>query len=94
MLAGISLANKCQLLFGVAVLVILTAALSVPWVRTGMLVRDGQIEVARQAAELWLTERIAAGTLDSPAPAPAAGDDTAAEQTPVRLFWLQRARFG
>jgi signal transduction histidine kinase len=66
MLAGISLANKCQLLFGVAVLVILGAALAVPWARTGMLVREGQFDAARQLANLWFAERVAAGTLEIP----------------------------
>ena len=40
MVSGISLANKCQLLFGVAVLVIVASALSVPWIWTQALVRD------------------------------------------------------
>ncbi len=51
---GLSLANKCQLIFSVAVLVILAAALSVPWVRTQRLVRENQFEVSRQLAETWL----------------------------------------
>jgi signal transduction histidine kinase len=65
--AGISLANKCQLLFGVAVLAILAAALAVPWVRTGALVREGQFEAAREVADEWLAERRAEGPLQ-PAP--------------------------
>jgi signal transduction histidine kinase len=60
MVAGISLANKCQLLFGFAVLMILTAALSVPWVLTGRLVHDGQLEAARQLAD----DRIHTGGLE------------------------------
>ncbi len=51
MVAGISLANKCQLLFGFAVLLILAAALSVPWVLSGGLIHEGQFEAARQLAE-------------------------------------------
>ncbi|MGA1401442.1 MAG: HAMP domain-containing protein, partial [Phycisphaerales bacterium] len=51
---GLSLANKCQLIFSVAVLLILAAALSVPWVRTQRLVRENQLEVSRQLAETWL----------------------------------------
>ncbi len=69
--AGISLANKCQLLFGVAVLAILAAALAVPWVRTGTLVREGQFEAARELADEWLAERQTEGPLQ-PAPAPPA----------------------
>ncbi|MCH8316586.1 MAG: HAMP domain-containing protein, partial [Planctomycetes bacterium] len=66
MAAGISLSNKCQLLFGFAVLTILAAALSVPWVRTQMLVRAGQFEAARQTADAWLTDRIQLGTIERP----------------------------
>ena len=51
---GLSLANKCKLIFSVAVIVILAAALSVPWVRTQRLVRENQLEVSRQLAETWL----------------------------------------
>jgi len=51
---GLSLANKCQLIFSIAVLLILAAALSVPWVRTQRLVRENQLEVSRQLAETWL----------------------------------------
>ncbi len=61
MVAGISLANKCQLLFGFAVLMILAAALSVPWARTSLLVREGQFEAARQLAESWLADRAQLG---------------------------------
>ncbi len=66
MAAGISLSNKSQLLFGFAVLTILAAALSVPWVRTQMLVRAGQFEAARQTADAWLTDRIQLGTIERP----------------------------
>lgn len=55
---GISLANKSQLLFGCAVLVILAAALSVPWFLTPMIVREGQVEAARQLADAWLADLI------------------------------------
>ncbi len=64
MVPGISLANKCQLLFGFAVVMILAAALSVPWIGTRLLVRDYQIEVARQIADAWLADRIELGTLE------------------------------
>ncbi|MEE8459786.1 MAG: hypothetical protein V3S08_07925, partial [Phycisphaerales bacterium] len=47
MVAGISLADKSQLLFGFAVLMILALALSVPWVRSAKLVHLGQFEAAR-----------------------------------------------
>lgn len=50
----ISLANKCQLLFGLAVVLILTAALAVGAVRMQTLVREGQMEAARHLADAWL----------------------------------------
>jgi signal transduction histidine kinase len=68
--AGISLANKCQLLFGFAVLAILAVALSVPWVRTGLLVKQGQFEAARQVADAWLADRIQLGTVELPGDVP------------------------
>jgi len=58
MATGISLANKCQLLFGIAVFVILTASLAVPWVRTDALVEASQRHVARQLAQAWIENRI------------------------------------
>src|SRR5687768_16561396 len=54
MVSGISLANKCQLLFGLAIVLIIMGALSVPWVRTGLLIEDSQFETARQLSEAWL----------------------------------------
>ena len=66
MVSGISLANKCQLLFGFAVLVLLAGALSVPWIRTRMLIREGQFGANRQLAEAWLADRIQLGTVEYP----------------------------
>ena len=57
----ISLANKCQLLFGAAVLLILVAALAVPWLRMQKLVDEGQREHARRLALEWLDETIHLG---------------------------------
>ncbi len=54
----LSLANKCQLLFGLAVVLILTAALSVAWTRMRDLVHKGQEEKARQLANAWLGDVI------------------------------------
>ena len=59
MATGLSLANKVQLLFGTAVVVILAAGLVVPWFRSEELVYRSQLEVSRQLADAWL---------DSPAP--------------------------
>ena len=65
MASGISLANKSQLLFGCAVVVILAAALSVPWFRTKALVREYRSEVARRLGDAWLAERAAEGLPDT-----------------------------
>jgi signal transduction histidine kinase len=51
---GISLSNKCQLLFGFVAIVILTAALAVPWMRSSSLVEEHQVELARELADVWL----------------------------------------
>ncbi len=61
MAQGISLANKCQILFGAAVFALLGAALAVPWVRTGLIVSDSQLEVSRQLAETWLESGFSIG---------------------------------
>ena len=53
----ISLANKCLILFGCAIVIILILALSVPWFRTYTLVREYQVEVADQITEAWLEAR-------------------------------------
>jgi two-component system sensor histidine kinase BarA len=54
----ISLAKKCQLLFGAAVLLILTAALAVVWFRMQGLVVESQRERARELTNAWLGEMI------------------------------------
>jgi len=58
MLRGISLANKCQLLFGLAVLLILTAVLSVPWVRFRQQAVADQFEAARKDADAWFDNEV------------------------------------
>ena len=92
MVSGISLANKCQLLFGFAVVVILAAALSVPWIRTRLLVGDYQIEEARRIADSWLADRIQLGTLEQPGAlsygSGELGDSLAAEPT-LRLSFVR-----
>jgi signal transduction histidine kinase len=50
---GISLANKCLLLFGGAIVLIVLAALSVPWLRMDSLVDEGQLEISRQLVVVW-----------------------------------------
>jgi len=62
----ISLANKCQILFGAAVLLILSAALFVPWLRMQKLVEESQREVARELADAWLADMIQlAGSIET-----------------------------
>ncbi|MEE2908330.1 MAG: HAMP domain-containing sensor histidine kinase [Planctomycetota bacterium] len=47
---GISLANKCLILFGCALAVIFILALAAPWIRSDRVVADYQLEVAQQLA--------------------------------------------
>lgn len=58
----VSLANKCQILFGSAVILILTAALAVVWVRMNALVKQEQHENARNLANAWLNDMIQLGS--------------------------------
>jgi len=58
MARGISLANKCQLLFGLAVVVIVGAALIVPWIRLRKIIDDAQLESSRQIADLWTQSQV------------------------------------
>ncbi|MBS0186474.1 MAG: HAMP domain-containing protein [Planctomycetes bacterium] len=53
MFRGISLANKCLLLFGGAVAVIVLAALMFPFFRMNSLVDEGQLELSRQMVDHW-----------------------------------------
>src|ERR1051325_8435221 len=53
---SISLAAKCQLLFGLAVLVIIAGALAVPWQRMEQLATQPNIKAARFAADLLFRE--------------------------------------
>src|SRR5690606_14137331 len=50
---GISLANKCLLLFGAAVVLIIVAALTVPWMRMNAIVEEDQREISRRLVEWW-----------------------------------------
>src|ERR1035437_9523830 len=49
---SISLAAKCQLLFGLAVLAIIAGALAVPWQRMEQLAKQPELKAARFAAVL------------------------------------------
>lgn len=60
MVRGISLANKCLLLFSLAVLVIVSVSLVVPWVRLGAITDQAQIETSRQITGFVAAGRAAA----------------------------------
>jgi two-component system sensor histidine kinase BarA len=73
----LSLASKCQLMFGLAVLLILIAALAWPWLRMGSLVEEGQRQTARQLADAWL----------------AAGQGSLYSHDPARTIRIRRIGF-
>jgi two-component system sensor histidine kinase BarA len=50
--SGLSLANKCQLLFGAAVVLLIGSALVVPWLRLETVVDQAHLDTARQIARL------------------------------------------
>lgn len=56
---GPSLANKCLLVFGLAVVLIIGAAMVIPWMRLGSIVERSQIETSRHLARLWLRTGLA-----------------------------------
>ena len=55
-LGRVSLANKCLLLFGSAVVLIVAVALTAPWLRMNGLVDAGQREVESALLEVWNAE--------------------------------------
>ena len=63
MAAGPSLANKVQVLFATALLLIVASTLAIPWILTERLVHQSQLEVSRQLADAWLDSptRLASG---------------------------------
>jgi len=54
MFRGVSLANKCLLLFGGAVVLIVVAALTAPWFRMNALVDQAQHDLSRQMLSSWI----------------------------------------
>ncbi|MEL6797671.1 MAG: HAMP domain-containing sensor histidine kinase, partial [Planctomycetota bacterium] len=84
MARGISLANKCLILFGIAIILIVTTALAVPWIRMNSIVAESQLELSRQLVAVWS---------DQPASPRMAG--TAADSIPARRLsldeWTQAA---
>ena len=55
MFRGISLANKCLLLFGGAVVLIILVALTLPALRMWKLVDEGQVQLSRELVDAWLS---------------------------------------
>jgi signal transduction histidine kinase len=53
MTLGMSLANKCQILFGAAIALIIAAAMLAPWVRAAGLADQSQLEASRRIAGIW-----------------------------------------
>lgn len=53
MFRGLSLATKCLVVFGGAIILIVFAAMIVPWLRMTGLIDAGQLEVSRQMVSTW-----------------------------------------
>ncbi|MCC6678975.1 MAG: HAMP domain-containing histidine kinase [Phycisphaerales bacterium] len=66
---GISLANKCLLLFGGAIVLIIVASSSGPFLRMNALVDDGQLELSREMVGMWeRLDRESRGAVIAPRP--------------------------
>ncbi|MFI4861905.1 MAG: ATP-binding protein [Phycisphaerales bacterium JB063] len=63
----VSLANKCQLLFGFGVVLILVAALLVVSRRMNTLVEQGPLQRAQDIANLWLSDQLELEAVPPPA---------------------------
>jgi len=50
---GLSLAQKCLLVFGTAIVLVVLAALTVPWLRMTKLIDAGQQDISHQMAITW-----------------------------------------
>ncbi len=86
----ISLANKCQLLFGAAVVLILTAALTVGGLRMQTLVVEGQQEIARELANAWLADILHLSEALSATPTASENHSPLAQGLVVRLVRAQQ----
>lgn len=82
------------MLFGAAILLILTAALAVPWFRMQRMIDRGEQEIARQLANAWLQNVIELGTVPEtvmvPGPNSSAGSEPGAGTGPNRSESLSR----
>jgi signal transduction histidine kinase len=81
MLGRLSLANKCLLVFGGAIVLIVLAALCAPWLRMNALVDEGQLELSRRLVDTW--EQAEVKSREPLAGAPPTADNEAREMTGV-----------
>lgn len=81
MVRGVSLANKCQLLFGAAIVLIIFAALCVPWFMTASIIDRGEGETARRIAAMW--PNLPAQELLRPETAADLPEESSLAETPV-----------
>src|SRR6266581_1922803 len=95
----ISLASKCQLLFGAAVVLIISAALFVPWQRMEQLMEQMNERTAKTLADWAEADHVArqmeARSQEEPSTRPATGPTTAPiltghERAEVKLILLKR----
>jgi len=82
---GISLANKCLLLFGAAVVLIILAALAVPWLRMNAIVDEAQKDLSRQLVSAWENQVRLAG------PRPAGGVPVSFADATVTVYSPEQA---
>ncbi|MBX3323048.1 MAG: HAMP domain-containing histidine kinase [Phycisphaeraceae bacterium] len=88
LLLRLSLSNKCLLLFGGAITILIAIALTVPWLRMNGLVRAGQLEISRELAQVWIE-------LDQPEALLVAGasiTETPADEASFNDFLTRAAR--
>ena len=82
---GLSLADKCALLFGAAIVLILAVALLVPWARLGAVIDESQVYTSRQLVQVWEAERAARAREGGDTPPPTTG------QTEARIEYISAA---
>lgn len=86
----ISLANKCLLLFGGAVVLIVLAALTAPWLRMNALVDEREQAIARRLVEVW--QRLDAQARERGEP-PIVDKDGAIDLAGIKVRWVPARDF-
>ncbi len=89
---GISLANKCLLLFGGAVVLIILAALAVPWFRMNAIVDEAQKDFSKQLVDVWERGVRGGGAMGPLRAAPGGGVKDEIGDATIRLMALDEAR--